>query len=236
MFVVLVEVAWAFEDFLVLLIVVTFGARFINDSDDVVWSAMTILTSFRPFRPITATILMVVAIILAAVIVVSFVGALITAASWAVSARILVEANFGLFSVGVLIGGCDHLTNPLWWLMIEFGAEVTVMESSDKGGDEFCFRDVGNRIPHLRKTSDVAMEELGRFLVDVIQIMFGTRPSTRSHVVVDEDLLQLFLGSDGVRGKACEPVHHSWHEHDEKIVHHDAGISSDGAYNSGISL
>ena len=46
--------------------------------------------------------------------------------------------------------------------MIEFGAEVMVMESSDKGGDDFCFRDVGNRISYLRKTSDVATEELGR--------------------------------------------------------------------------
>ena len=70
------------------------------------------------------------------------------------SARILVEANFGLFSVGVLIGGRDHLTNPLWRLTIEFGMEVTV-ESSDEGGNDFCFRNVGNRIPHPRKTSDV---------------------------------------------------------------------------------
>ena len=84
------------------------------------------------------------------------------------SARILVEAYFGLFSVGVLIGGRDHLANPLWWLAIEFGAEVAVMESSNEGGDDFCFRDVGNRIPHLGKSPDVATEELGRFLVDAI--------------------------------------------------------------------
>ena len=44
--------------------------------------------------------------------------------------------------------------------MIEFGAEVAMMESSDKGGDDFCFCDVGNRIPHLRKASDVATDEL----------------------------------------------------------------------------
>ena len=116
----------------------------------------------------------------------------------AMSALILVEANFGLFSVGVLIGGHDHLANPLWWLTIEFRAEVMVMESSDKGGDDFRFCDVGNRIPHLRKMSDVAMKELGRFLIDVIQIMLGAWPSTRSHVVVDEDFLQLFPRSDGI--------------------------------------
>ena len=81
----------------------------------------------------------------------SFVRALVAAPSWAVSARILVEINFGLFSVSVLIGGCDHLTNPFWRLTIEFGAKVTVMESSDEGGDDFCFRDVVNRIPHLGK-------------------------------------------------------------------------------------
>ena len=81
----------------------------------------------------------------------SFVGAIVAKASWVVSARILVEANFSLFSVGVLIGGHDHLPNPLWWLTIEFGAKVTVMESSDKGGDDFYFHDVRNRILHLRK-------------------------------------------------------------------------------------
>ena len=72
------------------------------------------------------------------------------------------------------------------------------MEYSDEDGDDFYFRDVGNRIPHLRKTSDVAMEELGQFLVDVIQNMLGAQPSTHSHVVVGEDLLQLFPRSDGI--------------------------------------
>ena len=86
----------------------------------------------------------------------------------AMSAYILVEANFGLFNIGILIGGRDHLANPLWRLMIEFGAEVAVMESSNEGGDDFCFHDVENRIPHLGKTSDVAMEELGRFLINTI--------------------------------------------------------------------
>jgi len=87
---------------------------------------------------------MVATVVVAAVTMASFIGALIAAASWAVIARILVEANFDLFSVGVLIDGRDHLANPLWWLMIEFGAEVTVMVSSDKDGDDFCFYDVRN--------------------------------------------------------------------------------------------
>ena len=92
------------------------------------------------------------------------------------------------------------------------------MESSDEGGDDLSFRDFRNRIPHLGKAYDVAMEELRRLLLDAVQIMLGARLSTCSHVVVDEDLLQLFLGSDGVRGEACEPFHRSWHEHDRKIV------------------
>ena len=83
------------------------------------------------------------------------------------------------------------------------------MESSDEGGDDFRTRDVGNRIPHLGKASDVASEELGRLLGDEVEIMLGARPRTRSHVVVSEDLLQLFLIPDGVRGKACEPAHGS---------------------------
>ena len=47
--VVLVEGAQAFKDFLVLLIIVSFGARFINGGDDVVCLATAILTSFGPF-------------------------------------------------------------------------------------------------------------------------------------------------------------------------------------------
>ena len=111
---------------------------------------------------------MVTAIVVAVVAMVSVVRSLIAMVSWAMSARILVEAYFGLFDVGVLIGGRNHLANPLWRLAIELGAEVMVMEYSDKGGDNFSFRDVGNRISHLGKASDVAIEELGWFLVDAI--------------------------------------------------------------------
>jgi len=141
---------------------------------------------------------MVPMVVVAAVTVASFVGALVAAASWAVSACILIEANFGVFSVGVLIDGHDHLAQPLWRLMIEFGAEVMVMESSDEGGDDFYFCDVGNGIPHLKKSSDVTMEELERFLINAIQIVLGARQSTRSHVIVGEDLLQLFPRFDGI--------------------------------------
>ena len=166
----------------------------------------------------------------------SFVGAIVAATSWVVSARILIEANFNLFSIDVLIDSCDHLANPLWWLTIEFGAEVTVMESSDKGGDDFCFCDVGNRISHLEKSSNVTIEELGWFLINAIQIVLGARPSTRRHIIVGEDLLQLFPRSDGIRGEAHEPVHYGWCEHDGKIVCHDTSISLGGAHSSGISL
>ena len=72
------------------------------------------------------------------------------------------------------------------------------MESSDECGDDLSFHDVRNRVPHLKKAFDVATEELRWFLVDAVQIMLGARPSTRSHIVVSEDLLQLFPGSDGV--------------------------------------
>ena len=55
------------------------------------------------------------------------------------------------------------------------------MESLDKGGDDFRFCDVGNRIPHPKKMSNVATEELGWFLVDAIQIMLGAR---RVHIAM----------------------------------------------------
>ena len=79
------------------------------------------------------------------------------------SARILVEVYFSLFGVGVLISGHNLLANPLWQLVIELGAEVAVMESSDEGGDDFRFCDVGNRIPHLGKSHDVIMRSSDGF-------------------------------------------------------------------------
>ena len=121
---------------------------------------------------------MVTAVIIAVITMAPVVGSLVVVASWAMNARILVEAHFGLF------GGCYHLADPLRRLAIELGAEVAVMASSNEGGDDLFFRDVGNRIPHLGKASDVATEELGWLLVNAVQIMLGAWPSTRSHVVV----------------------------------------------------
>ena len=150
-------------------------------------------------------------------------------------ARILVEAHLGFLGIGVPVGSSDHLANACGWLAVELGAKLAMVESSDEGGDDLSFHDVGNRIPHLGKASDVATEELGRLLVDAVQIMLGARPSTRSHIIVGEDFFQLFLGSDGVQGKACEPVHGGWREHDGKIFHQDTGVSSGGTDNSGVS-
>ena len=75
----------------------------------------------------------------------------------------------------------------MYWLAVELGVKLVVMESSDEGGDDLYFCDVGNRIPYLGKASDVATEELGWLLVDAVEIMLGVRPSTRSHIIVDED-------------------------------------------------
>ena len=132
---------------------------------------------------------MMTAVIGAAVVVAPVIGAIVAAASWAMSARILVEVQLDFLGISILVGGRDHLVNPHWWLAVELGAEIAVMESSDKGGDDLYFRDVGNIIPHLEKASDVATKELGQLLVDAVQLMFGAQPSTRSHVVIGEDLL-----------------------------------------------
>ena len=108
--------------------------------------------------------------------------------------------------------------------------------SSDEGGDDLSFRDVGNRIPHLGKVSDVALEELEWLLGDAVEIMLGAQPRTRRHVVVAENFLQLFPRSDGVQGEACEPAHGGWREHDGKIVRDDTGVSSGGVDSNGVSL
>ena len=66
--------------------------------------------------------------------------------------------------------------------------------------------------------------------------MLGAWPSTRSHVVIGEDLLQVLSGSDGVRGETRQLAHRNWREHDGKIICHDADISLVGMHSSGISL
>ena len=66
--------------------------------------------------------------------------------------------------------------------------------------------------------------------------MLGARPSTCSHVIVGEDLLQLFPRFDGIWGEAHEPVHCGRCGHDGKIVRHDNGISPGGTDSGGISL
>ena len=97
------------------------------------------MTRLGSFWPIMAAVTMVTAVVVASVV-----GVVVIATCWAMSVCILIEAYFDLFGVGVLIGGRNHLANPFWQLAIELGVEVAVMESSDKGGDDLSFRDVGN--------------------------------------------------------------------------------------------
>ena len=104
---------------------------------------------------------MVIAVVVATVIVASIVRAVIVVARWAICARIFVEAHLGFLGVSVLVGRSDHLTDTGGRLAVEFGAKLAMVESSDKGGDDLSFRDVGNRVPHLGETSDIAAEELG---------------------------------------------------------------------------
>ena len=107
------------------------------------------MTRLGSFWPIMAAVTMVTTIIVTTVVVASVIGAVVIAARWAKSARILVEAHLGFLSVGVLVGGRDHLADACRWLTIELGTKLAVMNSSDKGGDNLSFRDVRNRIPHL---------------------------------------------------------------------------------------
>ena len=80
------------------------------------------MTRLGAFWPITATVPMVTVVIIAAVAVVPVVAAIVTTASWAMNARILIQAHLGFLGVGVLVGGRNHLTNPRGWLAIELGA------------------------------------------------------------------------------------------------------------------
>ena len=169
---VLVERARAIEDLLVLLIVVALCAWLIDVGNKVIWSAAAILTRFESVWlitsavPVETTVIIaaiivlsvVVAVVVAANVMLSVVVAVVVAARRAISARIFVKTHLRFLGVGVLVGGCDHLADAGRWLSIELRTEFSVMKSSDEGGDDFGLRDVGNRIPHLGETSDVAAE------------------------------------------------------------------------------
>ena len=103
----------------------------------------------------------VTTVVVVAVVVASVVRAIVATTSWAMCACILIEAHLGFLGVGVLVGSSDHFADTGGRLVVEFGAKLAMVESSDKGGDDFSFRDVGNRVPHLGETLDVAVEELG---------------------------------------------------------------------------
>ena len=120
------------------------------------------------FRSITAAVLVETTIVIVAVVVASVVGAVVVAVRRAICARIFVETHLSFLRVSVLVGDRDHIVDAYGWLVVELGTELAVMKSSDKGGDDLSFRDVGNRIPHLGKASDVATEELGWLLGDAV--------------------------------------------------------------------
>ena len=132
-----------------------------------------ILTGLEPFCPITAAIPVENAVVVVAVIVASVIGAVIVAVRRLICARIFVEMHLSLLSVGVPVGGRDHLADACRWLAVELGPELTVVKSSNEVGDVLSFRDIGDRIPHLGEASDVAAEELGRLLGDAVEIVLG---------------------------------------------------------------
>ena len=76
---ILVQGARAIEDLLVLLIIVALRTRLIDDSDEVVWPSVAILTGLGSFWPVMATVAVETTVVVAAVVVVSVVGVVIVA-------------------------------------------------------------------------------------------------------------------------------------------------------------
>ena len=163
MFGVLVKRAQAIEYLLVLFIIVMLGTRLTSGGEDVFWPAAVILAWPVSSCSIMAAITMIATVIRAVVIMTSVVGAIVVSVRWLLSAHILVEAHLSFLCIGVLVGGSYHFNNTGRRLMVEFGAKLTMVVSLDKGGDDFSFRDVGDRVPHLGETPDVATEELDGF-------------------------------------------------------------------------
>ena len=121
-----------------------------------------------PFLLISTAVIRITMVIEMAVAMASVGGVVVIPACWSLGARILIEAHLSLLGIGILVGCCDHLVDPSRWLAVDLRAELTVVESSDEGGDDLSFHDVGDGVPHLEKASDVAAEELRRLLIDAV--------------------------------------------------------------------
>ena len=84
----------------------------------------------------------------------SVIMAVIVAACWVIGPRSPTDfffmSLFGLFSIGVLVGHLEHLTDRCQWLPVELPMELIMMiEPLDKIGDYFGFNDVRNMIPYF---------------------------------------------------------------------------------------
>lgn len=148
----LVERAWSFKDFLVLLIVVALGAGLVDRSNDILLSVAAKLSCSGALWPVTAIIMATLAVIAVVVVTASFITVVIIAPRWVgrqPSINVLVVLQFGLLGIHILVHHRDHLADRLRRLAVEFGAKIVVVKPTGEGGDDFPLGDVGNGVCHL---------------------------------------------------------------------------------------
>ena len=73
-----------------------------------------------------------------------------------------------------------------------------VMESSCESGDGLAIPNVGDGVPCLRETPDVASQRFPRGLMEFFHIIFHARLLARCHIIFNEDFLEITPRFDGV--------------------------------------
>lgn len=76
---------------------------------------------------------------------------------WLASTHFFIMVPFCFLSVSVLVGGDEHLADPLRRLAVELRVKFMMANTTSKGVDNLYFSDVRDGVPHLRETPDVGL-------------------------------------------------------------------------------
>jgi hypothetical protein len=101
-----------------------------------------------------------------------------------------------------------HITkarNSLWPVLPEIPVDARVGDAVVEAIDDVVLRDVRDGSADIEKAMRVRPQKLVTFLLTLGKIVSSTCTGNRSLEIIDEDLLKLFPGVDGVAAEALQP-------------------------------
>jgi hypothetical protein len=101
-----------------------------------------------------------------------------------------------------------HITkahNSLWPVPPEIPVDARVGDAVVEAIDDVVLRNVRDSSANVEEATRVGLQELVTFLLALGKIVSSTYMGNRSLEIVDEDLLKLFPGVDGVAAEAFQP-------------------------------